>query len=376
MPRTTITPDNMIGGGEDRFTALKLKLAEMCRVWLPPEPGTETHQPWREWVHQIEAPVIEHGVAKMVTKTRQNGETYPDYATSFVGNPLCLGDFETLKARSVDPDMCPDCEAAQRLGKKDFRPKVRYASICVRYATRAGGVEIASPFSASLAIWAYPAGRAKKLSEIFKTEGKDLCMFDLALGPCEPPEGFQKYDIHALGSRKPAWQEHLDYIRELLTTEGNMPTDEQLVMACGKTTERKYMEEDLRRAEQLWAIAEGTSAGPAATTGAEFNGGTAELGAGLQELLGNAVAGPAALASAAAQAEAAGAVAPGTTADLTSLLTAPAPVAPAPPVAAAPAPVAPPAEAPPAADPFPTVPPPAAEPAGEVVTFKDLLGEA
>jgi hypothetical protein len=359
MPRSDLAPENMVGGGDDRFAALKLKVQEMARIWLPPEPGTQMHQPWHEWVHQIEAPIIEHGVAKMETKTRTNGETYPAYATTFIGNPICLGNEESLKARNLDADNCPGCESAQRLGKKDFRPRVRYASPCVRYTTKPGGIEVQTPFSAGLFVWSYPANRAKKLSEIQTGEGQNICMFDLSLGPCEPPETFQKYDIRALGSRVPAWKEHLEYIKELLTTEGNMPTDEQLQAACGRVTERKYMEEDLRRAEHIWALADGTT--PAqATTGAEFQS-SADMGAGLQDLL-------------------AAAGAPAT------------PAAPAPPAAAAPAPTVPtpaapdvapspgldsllPAAAPAPADVFPTTPEPAQSP-GEAVSFEDLLGPA
>lgn len=352
MPRTTITPETMVGGGDDRFPALKLKLAEVARGWLPPEPGTQTHQPWREWVHSIEAPVIEHGVAKQETKERLDKTTYLAYVTSFINNPICLGDFETMKARGVDVDMCPACEAAQRLGKKEFKAKIRYASIFIKYAVKQNSVEIASPFSATPLIWAYPAGRAKILSDIFKGEGRDLCMYDLSLGPAQPPEHFQKYDIRALGSRVPAWKEHLPYMKELLTTEGNMPTDEDLQRACGRIIERKYIEEDLRRAEHLWAIADGIESGPA-TVGAEFNGG-GTLGEGLEDLLGSAGA-PAPASPPPVEAPAQDQP---TADELSQLMGTP---------AAAPAP---------AGDVFPTVEAPAPAEQGETVSFDDLLGPA
>lgn len=289
MPRTTVAPENVIGGGDELYQQLKLKVGERSRIWLVPELGQTPlrHQPWREWVHELKAPVIQDGVGKKTTRERQDGSTFEDWETTFIGRPICLGDFGLLAEKGVDPDNCPSCEAAIRLGKTIFKPKVRYASAVVKFAVQSGGWEVMQPFSAGLFVWSYPATRYKALTEIVKAEGRDLCEYDLRLGPCEKPESFQKYEIAALGSRPPAWKSAQQYMVELLTTPGNMPTDEQLQALCGRTTEAAFMREDIKRAESLWAMAEGSSTAQAATLGAEIGaaGGAANLTGGLQDLM-------------------------------------------------------------------------------------------
>lgn len=370
MPKTPINPDTLLGDSEERFPQLKLKAGERSRIWLPPERGTREHMAMHEWVHEIKAPVFEHGEAKKETRERDDGTTYEAYKTSFIGRPICLGDAGVLADRSLDAENCPDCEAAQRAGIKSFRPLVRYASAAVKYAVQQGGWDVAIPFSAAVQIWAYPATRAKILSDLTKAEGRDLCMYDIRLGPCKR-ENFQSYEIAALGSRKPAYLDHREYIGELLKTEGNMPTDEQLQAACGRVTERQYMVEDIKRAEQLWARALG--GGESETLGAEF-GGAADLGAGLDELMsstGNAAMpappvpqpGPEALKQATAQAEAAGTVHAGVTDELAALMGTSEPEAPAAPVAAA---------TPQAESVFP--PEEAPRETGEDIDFEELMG--
>jgi hypothetical protein len=393
MPRVTVAEENRVGEREDKFPQLKLKLDERRRIWLPPEGGK--HQPWREWVHVIKAPVIKDGVAQKETRQRQDGSSFETYATTFIGSPLCLGREDILMEHGVDPGNCPDCEAAEALGRATFKPQVRYASEIIAYATKQGGWELAAPFSASLLIWSYPAGRYGKLDDLRKAEARDVSQFDLRLGPCEKPENMQKYDIQALGSQPCAWtlsEQVKTYVLELWSTAGNRPTEDQLVAACGRKTERAYMLEDIKRATQLWNMAEAAGSGGApGTLGAEFSGGQpADLGAGLSGLLNSAQAQPAAPAVAAQAggsfedllggAAPAPAVAPAVPAVSEVATGQPQP---APPIAAAPPPQVASVPVPPA----PAVPSVAApdifaqaaqaapaQPAGETVSFESLLG--
>lgn len=361
MPRVTIAPENRVGEREEKFPQLKLKLDERRRIWCPPDPVEKRHTPWREWVHNLKAPIMKDGEAQKDVHTRDDGSTYETFKTTFIGAPICLGDLGILMDKAVDEANCPVCEYAVAQGRVTFKPQVRYASEVVVYGTKQGGWDLAAPFTATILVWSYPAGRYGKLVDITESEKRDLAAYDLRLGPCEKPESYQKYEIQALATQQPAWSltdATKAYVRELWTTEGNRPNDDQLRDACGRTQERAYMLEGVKRASQMWDMAEhASSAGGADTFGAEFGGGGAALATGLDSLLGDSGA---AAPEVAAQVDAARAEAQQ---GLQETLNPDPLAAPAPAAQAAPA----------EGDMFATPQAPDT-PAGETVSFEDLLG--
>src|SRR5215471_13557343 len=313
MPRTTIVTENRASQDVDRFAAFKFQnKGEHARLAVTPTDLTWSPDgaslvlaPWFEWVHRIEKPEEKDGVPlqKQVTVRGRDGATTSKmvWSTTWVSSPICLGDKVRLREnKGIDVENCPVCAKAKEfpefVAHGAFAPaKVRYAIPVMKYATHPGGWIVAEPFSMTLMVWAFTEGRFNRLDDLRKklidrgqladpsvpsgSGQRPVGMgdVDLMLGPCED-QHMQKYNIDVAEGYS-AWRQRQDGIAwaSALCQPANMPTDDQLQLACGKpVSNRAYLDRDLQETVDGWRKALG---GPAHSTaqvsdalGAHFGG--------------------------------------------------------------------------------------------------------
>jgi hypothetical protein len=254
------------------YPKLKLGVNERARILCIEEPIVA-------YVHNLRAPIVVNGQAKMTTAKRNNGEEYETYAFDFIGRPLCLGDEGVIEDKGIDPKNCPACALAS---ESDMAkpPERRFAMHVIRYSIRQGGdiPTVATPFSVQLLAWSYPDSVFNKIVDI-ATEWGDLKQHDLLLGPCKPPVEFQKFDIGV--AAKAAWmepdQDGVDRKTLVVTTFRENKADD-LGSFCGRKVDSRFMAEDVDKIRARWRVVNGQ---PAAD-GTESVG---ALTAGLDELL-------------------------------------------------------------------------------------------
>jgi hypothetical protein len=255
MPQIDFTPENKRDSRAE-FNFFKLKADETARVVM-------LEHPTYTWVHTLRAPKIISGQAVKVTKTRKNGESFVDFDVDFLGRPLCLGDFGTIADKGSDPANCPICKAVKEGGEVSA-PERRFATNLIRYGLDHGGKPII-PFACTCVVWCFTEGYYDKLYKIQEEHG-ELRGRDLLLGPCQIPESYQRFDVNP-GARS-VWQLN-DQIKQLVLETYRNNRAPNLEQACGRLTERRYIERDLETIEQRWAIARG---GPAPDTGTALAG--------------------------------------------------------------------------------------------------------
>jgi len=313
MPRTTIVTENRTSQDVDRFAAFKFQnKGEHARVAVAPTDLTWSPDgsrlvlaPWFEWVHRIEKPEEKDGIPlqKEISFKGRDGNTTTKmvWATTWVSSPICFGDKTRLREnRGIDPDNCPVCAKTQEfpeyVAHGAFAPaKIRYAIPVMKYATQPGGWIVAEPFSMTMLVWAFTEARFSRLDDL----GKKLIDrgmlqdpnvpngsgqrpvgagdVDLLLGPCED-QHMQKYVIDVAEGYS-VWRQRQDGIQwaNALCQTANMPTEDQLQLACGKpVTNRAYLDRDLQETVDGWHKALG---GPSASSaqvsdalGAHFGG--------------------------------------------------------------------------------------------------------
>lgn len=248
MPKVPFDDTNKKQGST--FPKLKLDTGERARIAVFTDPEAA-------YVHTLRAPKLVNGKPVMETKTRRDKTTYQDYVMDFIGNPLCLGDFDILEDRGVDATNCPACKSSKE-SDAILPPKRRFAMPVIRYVNlKNGSFELATPFAVKIEVWAFTDERFNKVVEI-KNEWSDtggLAGHDLNLGPCSD-KNFQKYDINP--SNRAEWQ--LDQARKQMVKdaiESQVPDD--LLEACGRSIAKKYVEEDVERVLSRWRQVNGES---------------------------------------------------------------------------------------------------------------------
>lgn len=244
MPTLSFTPENRREQNND-FPKLKLKLGERKRIVCIEDPTFA-------YVHTLRAPKIQDGQAIKEEKKRRDGTTFVDYVRDFVGRPLCLGDEGILADKGSDPGNCPACARAAETDEV-LPPERRFAMPVIVYRTKPGGFEVANPFSVDLVVWGFTEGTFGKLVEVSQICGS-LLEHDLLLGPCQPPEAFQKFDI----GYAPTTAFTGDENRQMLiaeTVKEQRPAN--LEAACGRKVERRWLEDDLNKIADRWRVATG-----------------------------------------------------------------------------------------------------------------------
>jgi hypothetical protein len=217
--RVTFEEKNKTTTSSD-YPRLKLEKGEKARIVC-------LENPEAAFVHTLRAPKLINGMPKMITRERQNGETFEDYDQDFIGRPICLGDEGILEERGSDPKNCPICKMASE-GDMAQSPQRRFAMHVFKYATRTGTTEIIEPFSGQLVVWSFTDKIFGKLVD-FATEWGNL----------------------------QASPDRRNYVAVMFRE--NQTKD--LASFCGRRQDRRYLEEDLDKVRQRWAIISGRGTG-------------------------------------------------------------------------------------------------------------------
>lgn len=247
MPQIDWTPE-FKRQSTPEFDRLKLKVGERARIVCMEKPSFA-------WVHTMRAPKIVDGAANKVIKKRKDGSEYADWDMDFISRPQCLGDYATIEVDGVDPVNCPVCARA-KASEQCTPPERRFAMNIIRYNTKSDG-SVVSPFGCSSMVWSFTEGVFNKLLAIAQEYG-GLVGRDLILGPCQPPENYQKFDIQA--GAKNVWETD-DKIKGIVSETHENNRIEDLESACGRKTEARWLNSDIDKIREKWDIAHGVKSG-------------------------------------------------------------------------------------------------------------------
>lgn len=237
------------GGGGAKFPTVKLVANQRIRLVCP-------ENPFSELVHRIEAPQFQNGEPLMKRRDAKDPTSPLVYDAQWLGNPICLGDPDVVKAEGgLDVQGCITCAVSKEMNGEGVLPPLRrYSMNVVEYMTNTDG-SLVQPFGVRILIWAFTAKIFDKIIAI-KNEFGDLSGVDLILGPVEGPLVFQRYPIttgNGCVARSSA--DTFRVVQTAWTSPGNRATDEQLKAACGKPVQLQYLTRDLDTAKQRWAMA-------------------------------------------------------------------------------------------------------------------------
>lgn len=238
---------------------LKLEKDEKARIVILDE------GPQYRWQHRLEKIKFLGQRPAMVTRERQNGDTYEVFETDWLGSPACTGDPDVLAERGVDPDGCPVCAASRKYPDAFGEPQRRFSMNVFKYGTKPGTTEVQTPFGGSLLVWSFTEKRFSVLVDIAEEFG-DLRTTDLTLGPCTNKQ-YQNFDVH--GSPKASWMATDDTKKYTASMyRENKYTDAELMDMCAKLRESRYLKEDIELVIEAWESAarweQGASAAPTA----------------------------------------------------------------------------------------------------------------
>lgn len=243
MPQIDWTPEHKRTTSVE-FDRLKLKVGETSRIVC-------LEKPTFTWVHTLRGPKIVDGRANKVMKKRKDGTEYADWDMDFVGRPQCLGDHGIIADEGVDPANCPVCARA-KVSEECAAPERRFAMNIIRYNTKNDG-SLISPFGCSSLVWTFTENNFNKLLGIAQEHG-GLVGRDLILGPCQPPENYQKFDVAA--GAKNIWETDAN-IKKIVVETHNGNRVEDLEAACGRRVELRWLKEDVEKVAQRWRVAHG-----------------------------------------------------------------------------------------------------------------------
>lgn len=247
MPQIDWTPEHKRVTTVE-FDRLKLKVGERARI-------VALEKPTFTWVHTLRAPKIVDGRATKVVKKRKDGTEYADWDMDFVGRPQCLGDHGVIADDGLDPKNCPVCARAKE-SEEVGAPERRFAMNVIKYNTKTDGT-VVSPFGCSSQVWTFTEGVFNKLYNIAQ-EYEGLVGRDLVLGPCEPPELFQKFAL-SVGAKN-IWEADDKVKQNVVETHQNNRV-EDLEAACGRRSEQRWLKEDVEKIASRWRIAHGAADG-------------------------------------------------------------------------------------------------------------------
>lgn len=251
MPRISFTQEVGPAKSGSAFPKLKLADGETARIVCLEEPVMA-------YVHTLEKPQIRNGQAVMEEKKRKDGTPYTKNAMKYVSSFLCLGDDDVMSERGVDPENCPACKASTRSDEVKA-PRPKYAMNILRYNTKPGSPEPASPFGVQVEAWVFSNQQFSQIRKL-ALEGWKLQEHDLVLGPCQD-ETYQRFEI--VLSQRAAWMESENNKKLSLTTfKENKAASEDLELLCARRVERKFIEQDLEQVHEAWLQLSGVPTGP------------------------------------------------------------------------------------------------------------------
>ena len=249
MGRVGFKAENKVATTNYDYPKLKLKVGERARIMV----GLE--DPIVEYVHTLRKPQIINGVPQFETAKDRKGAEYQTNVMDFVSRPLCIGDKTVLESKGSDPKNCPMCKLAQDHPDMTKAPQRRYAMHVIRYRTKGGTTEVATPFSVETLVWAFTDTVFNKIVDAAEEFG-DLRKHDLLLGPCQAPEHFQKFDITP--AAKAVWLQSEEWKKLTAQTfkENQIP---DLTIAAGSSKQKQWIEEDVQAILEAWAEVNGAS---------------------------------------------------------------------------------------------------------------------
>lgn len=260
MPKMSFTSGNRASEIEN-FPKLKLENKESARIVVVEEPEAA-------FVHNLRAPKIVNGVVQY------KGE---EMDFDFMGNPICLGDENIIRERSIDAKNCPACKAAQEQPDMFSAPKRRYATHVYQYQTN-GTNKAPANGEGSVKVWAFADQKFGELIDIYEEAEKSPDEVDLILGPCENSI-FQKFKI--IAGQKTAWQSN-DATRQRFQEAVSANKSKDLYRYIGRKMSKEFIEDKVDEVRRKWAQAKNQS-GESANDG--LAGAERNFDAGLANLL-------------------------------------------------------------------------------------------
>lgn len=244
MAKMSFKAENKAADNES-FPKLKLDQDESGRISCFEEPEVG-------FVHNIRAPKIVQGEVQYKRVETKNGpEMQMEF--DFIGNPICLGDFNTLQDRGIDPKNCPACKAAQEAPDMFAPPKRRFAMHVFQYTTN-GTKNATRNFQGSVKIWAFTDQKFNELIDLMEeAPNKDLRNIDIILGPCEN-KMYQKFKM--VHSNQVKWKENetsQSQFEDIIAE--NQAKD--LSKFLGRTTKKDWLEDDLDKVRARWRVVNG-----------------------------------------------------------------------------------------------------------------------
>lgn len=230
---------------QENFPKLKLDQDETARIAIYDEPEVG-------FVHNLRAPKIVNGeVQYKIVETKNGPDRQMEF--DFVGNPICLGDFNVLQERGIDPKNCPACKAAQEAPDMFQAPKRRFAMHVFQYQTN-GTSKPTKAFQGSVKVWAFTDQKFSEIIDLAEEapEG-DIKNVDLILGPCEN-KLFQKFKM--ISSPMVKWQES-DATRSQFEDIVSENRAKDLEKFLGRSTKKEWLEDDLDKVRNKWRTVNG-----------------------------------------------------------------------------------------------------------------------
>jgi hypothetical protein len=277
MAKMSFSASNKAADNET-FPKLKLDQDESARLACYEEPEVG-------FVHNLRAPKIVQGeVQYKVVNTKNGPDRQMDF--EFIGNPICLGDFDTLQDRGIDPKNCPACKAAQDAPDMFAPPKRRFAMHVFQYQTN-GTTKPTKNFQGAVKVWAFTDQKFGELIDLMEeAPDGDIRNIDIVV-TCEN-KLFQNFKM--IHSNQVKWKESEQTTAQFedIIAENRA---KDLSKFLGRTTRKEWMADDIDKVKGKWRQANGLK-DERADDG--FASAERNLDAGLANLLDNEPAKPAA----------------------------------------------------------------------------------
>lgn len=243
MAKMSFSANNKAADNET-FPRLKLDQDESARISCYEEPEVG-------FVHNLRAPKIANGEVQYKTVNTKNG---PDRQMDFefIGNPICLGDFNTLQDRGIDPNNCPACKAAQEAPDMFAPPKRRFAMHVFQYQTN-GTTKPTKNFQGAVKVWSFTDQKFGEIIDMMEeAPDGDIRNIDIVI-TCEN-KLFQNFkmipSIQVKHKESDATHSQFESI-----IEDNRAKD--LTKFLGRTTRKDWLEDDINKVKSKWRSANG-----------------------------------------------------------------------------------------------------------------------
>ena len=243
MAKMSFSANNKAADNET-FPKLKFDQDESGRIACYEEPEVG-------FVHNLRAPKIVNGeVQYKVVNTKNGPDRQMDF--EFIGNPICLGDFDTLQDRGIDPKNCPACKAAQEAPDMFAPPKRRFAMHVFQYQTN-GGTKPTKNFQGAVKVWAFTDQKFGELIDLIEeAPNGDIRNIDVVI-TCEN-KLFQNFKM--IHSNQVKWQES-DATRAQFEDIISENRAKDLTKFLGRTTRKEWLEDDIDKVKGKWRQANG-----------------------------------------------------------------------------------------------------------------------